>query len=377
VALFPPRRGRMNERPRLSPTVDRFLVTRFIEPFGFSLVAFAAIYMLGDFFERFDELIRYKGLGWLGLEYFALRLPLVVSQLLPIACLTGVLLAFSLLNHSGELLAFQGLGISRLELAAPVLVFSLMVSLFDFGLSETVVPVTTRQARYLYDVEIKHGVLEGVFAFHRLWLRPRDGFLTVERYDGRNPPQLFGVTFFQMSPDQRLIEVHKADSAVWDGRQWRLTNVRGLRIGDSGVVTTVSELSFQIAFKPADFILVHQDPDEFSLRELNHYIHALRRKGMAPGGYLVDRDLKYATPLACLIMAALGVALSIDPLPRQLSLGRNFGLGTMIGFGYWVALGFTSSFGHSEVIPAWLAAWLPNAVFAILAVSIFLFGEEH
>ncbi|MGO9056777.1 MAG: LPS export ABC transporter permease LptG [Candidatus Binataceae bacterium] len=367
----------MNDRPRLSPTVDRFLVKRFMEPFVFSLGAFTAIYMLGDFFERFDELVRYKSLGWLGLEYFALRLPLVVSQLLPIACLTGVLLAFALLNRSGELLAFQGLGISRLELAAPVLVVALMVSLLDFGLSETVVPVATRQARYLYAVEIKHGVLEGVFAFRRLWLRPRDGFLTVERYDGRNPPQLFGVTFFQMSPDQRLMEVHEADAAVWDGKQWRLTNVRRLRLDDSGGVTAVSEPSFQIAFKPADFILVRQDPEEFSLSELNHYIRSLRRKGLAPGGYLVDRDLKYATPLACLIMAALGVALSIDPLPRHLSLGRSFGLGTAIGFGYWVALGFTSSFGHSEVIPAWLAAWLPNAVFAILAVSIFLFGEEY
>jgi lipopolysaccharide export system permease protein len=367
----------MNDRPRLSPTVDRFLVTRFMEPFVFSLGAFTAIYMLGDFFQRFDELIKYKSLGWIGLEYFALRLPLVVSQLLPIACLIGVLMAFSLLNRSGELLAFQGLGISRLELAAPVLVVALMVSLFDFGLSETVVPVATRQARYLYDVDIKHGVLEGVFAFRRLWLRPHEGFLTVERYDGRNPPQLFGVTYFQMSPDQQLVEVHKADTAVWDGRQWRLTNVRRLRIDGSGVVTTVREPSFPIGFKPADFILARQDPEEFSLSELNHYIHSLRQKGLSPGGYLVDRDLKYATPLACLIMAALGVVLSIDPLPRHLSLGRNFGLGTIIGFGYWVALGFTSSFGHSEIIPAWLAAWLPNAVFATLAVSIFLFGEEH
>src|SRR5215471_16791083 len=84
----------MNKRPRLSPTADRFLVARFVEPFVFSLGAFIAIYMLGDFFQRFDELMRYKSLNWLGLEYFVLRLPAVVSQLLPIACLIGVLLPF-------------------------------------------------------------------------------------------------------------------------------------------------------------------------------------------------------------------------------------------------------------------------------------------
>ncbi len=367
----------MNDRPRLSPTMDRFLVMRFLEPFVFSLGAFTAVYMLADFFERFDELVQYQGLGWLGLEYFILKLPLAVSQLMPIACLIGVLLAFALLNRSGEVLAFQGLGISRLEMAAPVLVLALVISVLDFGFSETVVPISTRQARYLYTVQIKKRIQKGVFAFQRLWLRSRDGFLTVERFDGRNPPRLYNITYFHLGPDHRLIDVHKADSAIWDGKKWLPNNAHILRIESEGSVTEVDEPTFHIDFRPVDFILVPQDPEEFSLGELNHYIHSLRRKGLAPGGYIVDRDLKYATPLACLVMVALGVALSIDPLPRHLSLGRSFGLGIVIGFGYWVALGFTSSFGHSGVIPPWLAAWLPNTVFAILAISIFLFGEEY
>ncbi len=367
----------MNERPRLSPTVDRFLVMRFMEPFVFSLGAFTAIYVLGDFFDRFDELVQYQGLNWVGIEYFLLKLPLIISQVLPIASLVGVLLAFALLNRSGEVLAFQGLGISRLEMAAPVLVVALLISLFDFGFSETVVPITTRQARYLYTVQIKKGVEKGVFAFRRLWLRSRNGFITVYAYDGRNPPTLYGITFFHLGPQDNLLDVHKADTATWDGRGWHVSNAHVLRIADDGSVTAVHEAPFPIDFRPSDFILVRQDPEEFSLSELNHYIHSLKQMGLAPGGYVVDRDLKYSTPLACLIMVALGVSLSIDPLPRHLSLGRSFGLGLVIGFGYWVVLGFTSSFGHSGVIPPWLAAWLPNLVFATLALSIFLFGEER
>jgi lipopolysaccharide export system permease protein len=367
----------MNERPRLSPTVDRFLVMRFMEPFIFSLGAFTAVFMLGDFFDRFDELVQYQGLNWLGLEYFLLKLPLIISQLLPIACLVGVLMSFALLNRSGEVLAFQGLGISRLEMAAPVLVVALLISLFDFGFSETVVPVTTRQARYLYTVEIKKRVEEGIFAFRRLWLRSRDGFLSVDRFDGRPPARLYGITFLHLGLDHNLVDVHKADGAIWDGHQWHISNAHILRIGDKGSVSALGESTFPIQFRPADFILVRQDPEEFSLSELNHYIRSLKRKGLAPGSYVVDRDLKFAMPLACLIMVALGVALSIDPLPRHQTLGRSFGLGIVIGFGYWVILGFTSSFGHSGVIPPWLAAWLPNAIFGTLAVSLFLMGEEH
>ena len=103
----------------------------------------------------------------------------------------------------------------------------------------------------------------------------------------------------------------------------------------------------------------------------------MKRKGLDPGGYNVDRDLKYATPVSCLIMVALGMALSLDPLPRNLSLGRSFGLAIAIGFGYWLAFGITSSFGRSGLMSAWWAAWLPNIVFSLIALSIFLFGEER
>src|SRR5438445_8914169 len=142
-------------RPRLSPVMDRFIAGQFFGPFMVCLAAFTAAYLLGDMFDRFDDLIHYGGLGLLGLEYFALKLPLIVSQILPVASLAGVLLGFALLNRSGEVLACQQLGISRLEMMTPVLVVAVLISIFSFVLSETVVPIATRQARYLYDVQSK------------------------------------------------------------------------------------------------------------------------------------------------------------------------------------------------------------------------------
>src|SRR5487761_626285 len=133
----------MTLRPRLSPTIDRFLAGTFFGPFMVCLAAFTAAYLLGDIFDRFDTLVHHGGLGMLGLAYFALKLPLIVTQLLPIACLTGVLLGFALLNRTGEVLACQQLGISRLEMAAPVLVVAAAVSMFNFVLNETLVPLVT------------------------------------------------------------------------------------------------------------------------------------------------------------------------------------------------------------------------------------------
>ncbi|HYK63679.1 MAG TPA: LptF/LptG family permease, partial [Patescibacteria group bacterium] len=331
----------MTLRPRLSPVMDRFIAMQFFGPFMVCLAAFTAAYLLGDMFDRFDDLIRYGGLGLLGLEYFALKLPLIVSQVLPVASLAGVLLGFALLNRSGEVLACQQLGISRLEMAVPVLIVAVLVSGFDFLISETVVPAATRQAKYIYSVQLKKRQLKAVFANRRIWVRVRDGFVSVDSYD-KGQKELKGLTHYQLDDDFELKDLAHAKTAKWNGRGWSEDDVHSYQIGEGGSVSVSPAKYLELDLTPADFGLLRFDPEEFSLWELNRYIADLRSKGLDPGGYVVDRDLKYAMPLACLIMAALGMALSLDPLPRNLSLGRSFGLAIVIGFAYWTSLGITS-----------------------------------
>lgn len=366
----------MRKYARPSPTLNHFLGGQFLGPFLVCLAAFTSVYLLGDTFERFDDLIQYGGFGVLGLEYFALKIPLMVSQLLPVACLTGVLLGFALLNRSGELLACQQLGVSRLGMAVPILFAGVLISLFDFALSEVVVPQTARHARYLYEVELKNRKLRGVFDNQRIWVRMRYGFLAADRYDaGRR--QLDGVTLYQVDRGYNLRSIVHAESALWDGLSWAAKHPVTITFQKDGTASAASAGRFAPEVSPGDFDLLHLEPEEFSFWELENYINGLRRKGLVSGGYNVDRDLKCALPVSCLIMTMLGIVLSLDPLPRTSSLGRNLGIAIAIGLGYWVTLGVTSSLGRSDVLAAWFAAWLPNATFATIASAIFLFGEER
>jgi lipopolysaccharide export system permease protein len=274
-------------------------------------------------------------------------------------------------------LACQQLGISRLEMTVPVLVVAALISLFDFTLSETVVPSATRASRYLYEVELKKRQLKGVFANQSIWVRVRDGFLSADRYDPHSAI-LSGVTLYHIEPNYTLHSILHASSAQWNGHQWVASSSTSYQVGRNGSVSGGEHGDmFGASLKPSDLSLLRLDPEEFSLWELDRYISDLERKGLDPGGYRVDRDLKYAMPLSCIIMIALGIALSLDPLPRHLSLGRSFGHALAIGFGYWLAFGLTSSLGHSAIIPPWVGAWTPNIIFAVLALAIFLVGEER
>jgi lipopolysaccharide export system permease protein len=112
------------------------------------------------------------------------------------------------------------------------------------------------------------------------------------------------------------------------------------------------------------------------LAELDAFIGELRREGLAPNGYLVVRALKFALPCSCLVMAALGLALSLKASPRRSGFGPKIGLAVATGVGYWIVLGITVSLGKSGLMPPWTAVWTPNFLFGGIALSIFLYDEE-
>ena len=91
-----------------------------------------------------------------------------------------------------------------------------------------------------------------------------------------------------------------------------------------------------------------------------------------------------ATPLISYVVLFFGTALVLHILGssvRNITKGipllgpADTLLGGAIGFGYWVVLGLTNSLGQSGVLPAALAAWGANGVYAVLGVVLFLGAE--
>ena len=56
-------------------------------------------------------------------------------------------------------------------------------------------------------------------------------------------------------------------------------------------------------------------------------------------------------------------------------MAATIGVGTAVGFSYWVLLGLSTSLGQSGAVPPLVAAWAPNAIYALLAAVLFLWSE--
>ena len=84
--------------------------------------------------------------------------------------------------------------------------------------------------------------------------------------------------------------------------------------------------------------------------------------------YRLHLQRRLALPFAPILFALIGVPLAVGPARR----GRTWGilLCALTAFGYYALLTIGQSLAHDAVIPATLAAWLPNGVFAGLAWTL-------
>jgi lipopolysaccharide export LptBFGC system permease protein LptF len=57
------------------------------------------------------------------------------------------------------------------------------------------------------------------------------------------------------------------------------------------------------------------------------------------------------------------------------SVSLSFGIAMLIGFSYWVLAAFCFSLGHSGALASWVSAWLPNAIFLLIALYFFTAEE--
>ena len=107
-----------------------------------------------------------------------------------------------------------------------------------------------------------------------------------------------------------------------------------------------------------------------SYDELNHYIGDLQQSGFDTTRLRVQLNRKLAYPLITLVMAILAVPFALSTGKR----GNIAGLGAAVGvaIAYWVVAGIFENLGDVNSLPAALAAWSPDLLFAMAGSYLLL-----
>jgi lipopolysaccharide export system permease protein len=117
-----------------SHLLENYVAREFLKITLLSFTAFFTLYLVVDFFEKIDQLVR-ANLGAVEMgHYILLRAPLALKEVISPAILLGSMLTFGLLTRTRETMAIRTSGLDILQLIRPVLLLSALAAAFVLAL---------------------------------------------------------------------------------------------------------------------------------------------------------------------------------------------------------------------------------------------------
>jgi lipopolysaccharide export system permease protein len=120
--------------------------------------------------------------------------------------------------------------------------------------------------------------------------------------------------------------------------------------------------------RPMDLMAKPRDPQEMRFGELTRFIRSLERSGGDANLLRVERALKIAIPITCVVIALFGAPLATSTQRGGTAYGIGLSLATTVTFLMMIQL--TKAIGGKNIIAPDLAAWLPNVLFAVVGFFV-------
>jgi LPS export ABC transporter permease LptG len=376
--------------------LDRYIVRELIPPFALGGALFT-FFLIIDRIYNLTDLVVTKGVPfYLVVELLVFMLPSFFAHTLPMALLVAILLAGGRLAGDLEIIALKAAGVSALRLFRPVLTVALVITTVTAGLTLFVNPLANREfQRQLFKIlqsRAVSGLQERVFnsTFGDVIIYVEDvstsqvalrGLLVS---DERDPKLSRIITAHEgrLLTDEvnRRITLRMLNGAVSEADVMPADPPKGLSKGTptTGGAASASryrytqfgiyDLSLSVDSPLKGAPRVDKPEKDLTLGELTTQIAELRADRYDRAPYLIELHKRFALPLAALIFGLVAFPLAI----RSHRSGRSAALAGSLAIllTYYFVMTSLEGAALRLQIPAGVAIWAPNALFAIVGVVL-------
>jgi lipopolysaccharide export system permease protein len=343
--------------------IYKYITIQISKYFGIVLAFVVGIYFAVDFFERIDDFIE-AGIPFSKMIYFfALRMPFIVAQIIPICILMSVLIVFSLMARGNEIVALKSSGIRVYYLLKPVFIIGCILGVLLFILSDVIVPITMAKSNQIWLKEVrKESTI--ITKEKNIWIKGNRSITHVKYFNPKNKT-INGITFYKFDKHFRLIRRVDAKKGIFNEGEWLLyelmEQVFDPKKGKHDI-TFHNTKTERLNLLPENLIKVAKKSEEMTFKELFIYINKVEAEGYDATVYKVDLYAKIAFPFICVIMSMVGTGLAARGTVKEgMPVVITYGIGT--AFIYWIFYSFCLSLGYGEMLPPPIAAWTANLAF--------------
>jgi LPS export ABC transporter permease LptF/LPS export ABC transporter permease LptG len=344
------------------------------------------LFTLVLFLERarplFEFLVRDSGSPKLVAYLFALVLPQALPYAIPLGVLVATLITLSRMSSDGEITAMRAAGVSGRRVAPPIMFFGFLMMLVAAAASLWLTPwsigertkIQNRLISGQLTAEVQPRVFQEQFPnsivyitdipsttntrWHRVFL-----FDTTPSSDRGDSPRLTLATDAIAVPDaaQNRIELTLSNARIYDVSK---------DPSEYGV-SSAPDHTISLQAKPNDPL-----PSKPVAELPTGPLYKLAYRGLAsdePGRERIleariELHQRLALPFACMLLALTGIPLGVGS--RRAGKSSAYVLTVALALLYFTGLINAINFGRQGTIPAGLAVWIPNLVFAVLGFSL-------
>ncbi len=359
----------------------RYILKQFALIFFATLFVLTAIVLLFDTIELLRNAAKRENIAFIDVGILALlKSPQMIHIILPFVTLIAGIIFFFKYSNSSELIVMRAVGLSVWNFILPILMFTLIIGVFDVTVFNPVASLTAKQFERL---EERIGMSRShPFSWSEdgLWLRETKDDKTIVVRASRvrqkdNEVLLDKVSVFELTKEDTFLQQMEANVGVLgDGK---------LILKNAFVIDPVKEDSYTKAqaIVETDFNLERilerfDEPRTMSFWRFPKFIRFLKDSGFSSINHEMYFNGLIAYPAFLLAMIFIAAVFALPPTTRQGKFLIRLILAILSGFLLYFLSQVTNVLGLSQSLPLFLAAWGPSLIVIPLCVSALLHLED-
>ncbi|MGJ8632679.1 MAG: LptF/LptG family permease [Luteolibacter sp.] len=358
-------------------TFDRYLARQFMAIFGICLAALFVIWMLLDLNDNLGDFGSSDNKAKVLFLFYLYRMPSVLLLLLPYSLLLALIYGLGKFSKTNEIIAIVQSGTGVVRVCLGLILTGLWCSALLLGLNYHWAPRAEGFKDEMIAKALGKPILEAVNVLYRAPDSPRLWMVGAfpEKFLEDQPLQNVEVT--TIKDGGGLSERMFADQAWYERktRKWTFGSPLITRYTD-GQAPVFEKIEGSLEKRdwpetPSQIIKPGKEAEYQGIPELSTWLASpLANQAVSNRpSYLTQWHYRWALPMSCIVTVLLAAPLSIH------FARRGAGSGIFLAIVLIVLMLFVSSvtlaLGEAAVIPAVLAAWLPNLIFSLMGLYLF------
>lgn len=295
-----------------------------------------------------------------------LQMPYQVYLFFPMASLLGCLIGLGIMANHRELVVMRASGMSIGQVTLAVLKAAIIVIVAVTLIGETIVPKLSHLANDQKMQALNDG--QTLRTARGVWLRYQNDFMTIGTITPDNT--LLQVSQFRFDEHHHLQLARKIEQIDYKNGVWQAYGVAETILhGEHTQARQIQEMRWDVPLKPDILSVSSSEPDEMTLRELRHYLHAQKMSQQTAHGYQLAYLQRLIQPLTTVVMMVLAIPFIFGPL-RSSTMGSKLLAGATVGFGFHIINRFFGPVSQVFQWPPEIAAFGPTLIFALLGLYL-------